>query len=129
MSCIDNGDRRIVSIVLTGQRSLDDLIDSPNLRQLRQRARLRQRLEPLSEEDTHNYIRHRLEVAGGDVEALFTSEAIEEIHRLCFGIPRLINTLCDTAMMGCMVDEQPQVTLNVSGCSGPRTALAVDRGA
>jgi len=112
LSCIDNGDRRIVSIVLTGQRSLDDLIDSPNLRQLRQRARLRQRLEPLSEEDTHKYIRHRLEVAGGDVEALFTSEAIEEIHRLCFGIPRLINTLCDTAMMGSMIEEQPQVTLN-----------------
>ena len=113
LSCIDNSDRRIVSIVLTGQRGLDDLIDSPGLRQLRQRARLRQRLEPLGSEDTHAYIRHRLEVAGGDVDQLFTPEALNEVHRLCFGIPRLINTLCDTAMMACLVDEQERVTLEV----------------
>ncbi len=111
LSCIDNSDRRIVSIVLTGQRSLDDLIDSPNLRQLRQRARLRQRLEPLTAEDTHNYVRHRLEVAGNDTDDTFTDEALDEVHRLCFGIPRLINTLCDTAMMACMLEEQPRVTL------------------
>jgi type II secretory pathway predicted ATPase ExeA/pSer/pThr/pTyr-binding forkhead associated (FHA) protein len=113
LSCIDNSDRRIVSIVLTGQRGLDDLIDSPGLRQLRQRARLRQRLEALSEEDTRDYIGHRLEVAGGSVEDLFTPEALHEVHRLCFGIPRLINTLCDTAMMSCLVDEQERVSLEV----------------
>lgn len=113
LSCIDNSDRRIVSIVLTGQRGLDDLIDSPGLRQLRQRARLRQRLEPLSEEDTRDYIAHRLEVAGGNVDELFTPEALHEVHRLCFGIPRLINTLCDTAMMSCLVDEHERVSLEV----------------
>lgn len=113
LSCIDNSDRRIVSIVLTGQRGLDDLIDSPNLRQLRQRARLRQRLEPLDSENTDQYIRHRLEVAGGDVDEIFTPEALAEVHRLCFGIPRLINTLCDTAMMACMVEEKDHVSLEV----------------
>ena len=113
LSCIDNSDRRIVSIVLTGQRGLDDLVDSPGLRQLRQRARLRQRLEPLDDQDTKAYIRHRLEVAGGDVEEIFTPEALAEVHRLCFGVPRLINTLCDTAMMACMVEEQPRVSLEV----------------
>jgi len=111
ISCIDTSDRRLVSIVLTGQRGLDDLIDAPGLRQLRQRARLRQRLEALSENETFDYIRYRLEVAGGDVDELFTPEAIREVHRLCFGIPRLINTICDTAMMGCYVEEQPSVTL------------------
>jgi general secretion pathway protein A len=113
LSCIDSSDRRLVSIVLTGQRRLDDLIDAPGLRQLRQRCRLRQRLEALSEQDTYDYISHRLEVAGGDVEELFTLEALKEIHRLCFGIPRLINTICDTAMMACMVEEEPRVTLEV----------------
>jgi general secretion pathway protein A len=112
LSCIDAADRKIVSIVLTGQRGLDDVVDSPGLRQLRQRARLRQRLEALCEEDTFDYIKHRLSVSGGDADKIFTEEAIKEVHRLAFGIPRLINTLCDTAMMSCMVEEQEKVTLD-----------------
>ena len=111
LSCIDTADRKIVSIVLTGQRGLDDVVDSPGLRQLRQRARLRQRLEALNGEDTADYIRHRLEVCGGDFDSTFDEEAVSEIHRLAFGIPRLINTLCDTAMMSCMVEENDKVTL------------------
>jgi len=111
LSCIDTADRKIVSIVLTGQRGLDDVVDSPGLRQLRQRARLRQRLEALCEEDTFEYIRHRLKVAGGDYDSIFDEEAVKEIHRLSFGIPRLINTLCDTALMSCMVEEKDTVTL------------------
>jgi pSer/pThr/pTyr-binding forkhead associated (FHA) protein len=101
-----------VSIALTGQRGLDDVIDSPGLAQLRQRARLRQRLEALTEDETFSYIHHRLEVAGGDSEALFEPDAVREIHRLAFGIPRLVNTLCDTALMSAMVDEQRQVTVD-----------------
>ncbi len=112
LSCIDTADRKIVSIVLTGQRGLDDVVDAPGLRQLRQRARLRQRLEALDEANTFEYIRHRLNVAGGDVEKIFDDEGIREIHRLSFGIPRLINTLCDTAMMSCMVEEKEKVTLD-----------------
>jgi len=113
LSCIDSDDRKIVSIALTGQRELDDVLDSPGLAQLRQRARLRQRLDALTEDDTFDYIRHRLEVAGGDADEVFPDDAIREIHRLSFGIPRLINTLCDTAMMSCMVDEKTTVTMDV----------------
>jgi general secretion pathway protein A len=113
LSCIDSEDRKIVSIALTGQRELDDVLDSPGLAQLRQRARLRQRLDALTEEDTFDYIRHRLEIAGGDADKIFPDDAIREIHRLSFGIPRLINTLCDTAMMSCMVDEKTTVTMDV----------------
>jgi len=112
LSCIDTADRKIVSIVLTGQRGLDDVVDSPGLRQLRQRARLRQRLEALNEDDTFEYIKHRLTVAGGEVDDIFDEEAIKEVHRLAFGIPRLINTLCDTAMMSSMVEENSRVTLD-----------------
>lgn len=112
LSCIDTADRKIVSIVLTGQRGLDDVVDAPGLRQLRQRARLRQRLEALDEANTFEYIRHRLNVAGGDIDKIFDEEGIKEIHRLSFGIPRLINTLCDTALMSCMVEEKEKVTLD-----------------
>lgn len=113
LSCIDTSDRRIVSIVLTGQPSLDDLLDAPGLTQLRQRARLRQRLDAMVESETLEYIHHRLQVAGGNADEIFDADTLPEIHRLTFGIPRLINTLCDTALTACMVDEQHRVNLEV----------------
>ncbi len=113
LSCIDTSDQRIVSIVLTGQPSLDDLLDAPGLTQLRQRARLRQRLDAMQEGETTDYIRHRLEIAGGDVAAIFEPETIPEIHRLTGGIPRLINTLCDTALTACMVEDKHRVDLEI----------------
>ncbi|GMW05406.1 MAG: AAA family ATPase [Gammaproteobacteria bacterium] len=113
LSCIDTADRKIISIVLTGQPNLDDLIDAPGLTQLRQRARLRQRLDALSEDDTIHYLQHRLAIAGGDVEKIFTPDAVKDVHRLTQGIPRLINTLCDTALTACMVENIPTVTLEV----------------
>ena len=111
LSCIDTHDRRILTIVLTGQPSLDDVVDDPTLAQLRQRTRLRQRLRPLNETDTHEYIRHRLRVAGGNADDIFAPESIPEIHRLTLGTPRLINTLCDTALTSCMVEQRKQVDL------------------
>jgi type II secretory pathway predicted ATPase ExeA len=113
LSCIDTADRKIISIVLTGQPNLDDLLDSPGLTQLRQRARLRQRLEALSEEETVDYLRHRLSIAGGELDNIFDAEAVRDIHRLTQGIPRLINTLCDTALTACMVDDLPKVTTEI----------------
>ena len=113
LSCIDTSDRRIVSIVLTGQPGLDDLLDSPGLTQLRQRARLRQRLDAMVEAETIDYVKHRLAVAGGDADQIFEPEVLRELHRLTFGIPRLINTLCDTALTACMVDNQPRVDLEI----------------
>ncbi len=113
LSCIDTSDRRIVSIVLTGQPSLDDLLDAPGLTQLRQRARLRQRLDAMVEAETVDYIKHRLAIAGGDSDEIFEPETLSEIHRLTSGIPRLINTLCDTALTACMVDNRRRVDLEV----------------
>jgi type II secretory pathway predicted ATPase ExeA/pSer/pThr/pTyr-binding forkhead associated (FHA) protein len=113
LSCIDTSDRRIVSIVLTGQPSLDDVLDAPGLIQLRQRARLRQRLDALMESETVDYIHHRLEIASGNAAEIFTPDALLEVHRLTFGIPRLINTLCDTALTACMVEERPRVDIEV----------------
>ena len=113
LSCIDTSDRRIVSIVLTGQPSLDDLLDAPGLTQLRQRARLRQRLDAMVEAETLEYIKHRLQIAGGNADEIFEPETLREIHRLTSGIPRLINTLCDTALTACMVEDQHRVDLEI----------------
>jgi type II secretory pathway predicted ATPase ExeA/pSer/pThr/pTyr-binding forkhead associated (FHA) protein len=113
LSCIDTSDQRIVSIVLTGQPSLDDLLDAPGLTQLRQRARLRQRLDAMLESETIDYIRHRLMVSGAESGDIFEAETLPEIHRLTGGIPRLINTLCDTALTACMVEGIPRVNLEV----------------
>jgi type II secretory pathway predicted ATPase ExeA len=113
LSCIDTADRNIVSVVLTGQTSLDDLLDAPGLTQLRQRARLRQRLEALNADETVEYMKHRLAIAGGNLETIFEPDALKDIHRLTHGIPRLINTICDTALTACMVDDLPRVTLGV----------------
>ncbi len=113
LSCIDSSDRKILSIVLAGQPALDDLLDSPKLAQLRQRARLRQKLDALSETETLDYVHHRLQVAGGDSTDIFEPDVLKEVHRLTFGIPRLINTLCDTALTSCFVDNQSEVTLDV----------------
>lgn len=113
LSCIDTADRKIISIVLTGQPNLDDLIDAPGLTQLRQRARLRQRLDALNEDETVDYLRHRLAIAGGDLDTIFDPAAVRDVHRLTQGIPRLINTLCDTALTACMVENLPKVTLEI----------------
>lgn len=113
LSCIDTADRKIISIVLTGQPNLDDVLDAPGLTQLRQRARLRQRLDPLNEDETLEYLRHRLAIAGGELDAIFEPDAVKDIHRLTQGIPRLINTLCDTALTACMVENLPKVTLDI----------------
>jgi len=131
LSCIDTSDRKIVSIVLTGQRGLDDLIDAPGLIQLRQRARLRQRLHALSEQDTFDYIEHRLNISGGSRDKIFNRNAVKEIHRLCFGIPRLINTLCDTALMTCLAEDKKKVTMEVidSAVAELRWQWIEDRGA
>ena len=111
LSCIDSQDRRIVSIVLTGQPALDDVLDDASLAQLRQRTRLRQRLRPLDESVTADYIRHRLKVAGGNADEIFAPDTFAEIHRLTLGVPRLINTLCDTALTACMVESKKRVDL------------------
>ncbi len=113
LTCIDSHDRRIVTVVLTGSTELDDVVDSPNLVQLRQRVRLRQRLRCMNEEETEAYIRHRIELVGGDMDAIFSPDAVREIHRLATGTPRLINTLCDTALMACCVEETPTVTAEI----------------
>jgi len=87
--------------LLVGQPELDEKLDSFKLRQLKQRIALRSHLEPLDLEETCGYMRHRLQLAGAPAEAcdLFAEETIERIYRHSRGVARLINTVCENALV------------------------------
>lgn len=110
VTCTSPGSTSLVNVVLAGQPQFNAIIDSPELVQLKQRCRLRYHLKALTEEETRAYIAHRLAVAGGVFSAIFEPALVEEIFRHCRGIPRLINMLCDTAMIFACVDDHKTVS-------------------
>ena len=91
--------QKLLQILLIGQPELQGMMAKPELRQLGQRITARYHLTPLSPEETAAYIEHRLEVAGCK-HPLFTRNTLHLIHRLSGGVPRLINTICDRALLG-----------------------------
>jgi general secretion pathway protein A len=90
---------KLLQIVLVGQPELREMLDSRELRQLRQRITLSCRLVPLDRDETEAYIRHRIRIASGRTDDLFTQKAIRTIHRYSGGIPRLINIACDRSLL------------------------------
>jgi type II secretory pathway predicted ATPase ExeA len=99
LSGIETTKEKVLRIILAGQPELNDKLNSPGLVQLAQRIRLRFHLTPLSKNDTAAYIQHRLEVAGSQGREIFEADTHPLIYRYTGGIPRLVNTLCDTSMM------------------------------
>lgn len=95
---INVGRDQLLKIVLLGQPELLSLLTQPRLSQIAQRVSVEYHLEPLTRSETHNYIHHRLQVAGGSTE-IFTDMACDVVYCLSGGIPRLINTLCDYALI------------------------------
>lgn len=110
LSGVETSKEKVLRIILAGQPELNQKLDAPELIQLVQRVRLRFHLSALSEEDTGNYIRHRLEVAGAEGREIFAEDSFAEIYKFTGGTPRLINTLCDTAMMGTYAADRTVVT-------------------
>jgi general secretion pathway protein A len=108
LSDIGPGAGRVVSIILAGQPELNATLDSPALEQLAQRTRLRFHLRALSELETGQYIMHRLEIAGAE-RHIFDPEVFPLVFRYTGGVPRLINTLCDTAMLVSFGEEKDTV--------------------
>jgi hypothetical protein len=88
-----------LQIVLTGQPELRQVLNSPELRQLKQRISLRCEIKPLKADEVAAYIRTRLKVAGANRLDLFTADAVALLYRASEGIPRLINNLCDNALL------------------------------
>lgn len=110
LSGVETTKEKVLRIVLAGQPELNEKLDSPELVQLVQRVRLRFHLTALSPEDTHRYIQHRLDVAGAGGRQIFAQDTLPEIFRYAGGVPRLINTLCDTAMMAAFAADRDHVT-------------------
>jgi len=102
---------KVLRIILAGQPELNDKLDAPELVQLAQRIRLRFHLGTLSIEDMRAYIQHRLEVAGGADREIFSDDTFEEIYRFSGGVPRLVNTLCDTSMLSAYNADRDTVSV------------------
>ena len=99
---------KLLQIILIGQPELVKILGRHDLRQLSQRIVGRFKLEPLSLEETREYIRYRLKQAGCE-RPLFTASAVRRIHKYSGGVPRVINVLCDTALMGAYSRNQDKV--------------------
>ena len=109
LSNLETDKEKLLQIVLVGQPNLRDLLRSPALRQLDQRVSIRFELNPLSIDETAAYIGHRLTVAGGG-SVNFSARAISAVYRYSGGIPRLINLLCDRALLGAFAERTNKVT-------------------
>jgi len=103
------GERNVLSIFLIGQPELEEKLAHPQLLPLRQRIGIRYHLEPLLRDDTAQYISYRLNRAGADNPAIFTTQAIDCIHEASQGNPRLINVICDHAMISGFTQDKPQI--------------------
>jgi len=110
LSGVETTKEKVLRIILAGQPELNEKLDAPELIQLMQRIRLRFHLTALTPEETQAYILHRLEVAGAHGRQLFTPETMPVIFRYSGGVPRLVNTLCDTALMIAFSAGEPEVT-------------------
>ena len=110
LSGVETTKEKVLRIILAGQPELNGKLDAPELAQLTQRVRLRFHLQTLSEAEEASYVQHRLEVAGAGERQIFAPDTFPEIFRYCGGVPRLINTLCDTAMMAAYTTDRTTVT-------------------
>jgi general secretion pathway protein A len=98
---VETNQQKLVQVLLVGQPELDSKLDSFELRQLKQRIAIRCRLEPLTTEETNQYVICRLDLAGAksQANAIFPAETIDLVHRYSGGIPRLINSVCEQALI------------------------------
>jgi general secretion pathway protein A len=100
LSNLETDKEKLLQIILVGQLNLIPLLRSPELRQLDQRVSIRYELKPLSEDETGAYVTHRLAIANGARSVVFTPAGLKVVYRYSGGIPRLINMLCDRALLG-----------------------------
>jgi len=114
LSNLETNDDKLLQIVLVGQPELDLKLDSFELRPLKQRIALRAHLAPLDEQDTDKYITERLTIAGSNrTEPLFSSAAVKAIHQYSRGFPRLINTICENALITGYAQRLPIISPDV----------------
>lgn len=106
---LETNERKLLQIIMLGQPELRDMLARPDLQQLSQRITARYHLGPLSEKEVDPYVAHRLAIAGVS-KRLFSPPAIRLLYRLSGGVPRVINLLCDRALLGAYVQDKSGVT-------------------
>jgi general secretion pathway protein A len=107
---LETSTEKLLQIVLTGQPELEEKLNDPQLRQLRQRITLWAKTRPLTPLETHCYIKERLRIAGGSGEDIFSTTAVETVHRHSRGIPRIINLLCEHALINAFVEHSKTIS-------------------
>jgi general secretion pathway protein A len=107
---LETSSEKLLQIVLSGQPELEWKLKDPKLRQLRQRITLRYRTSQLSLSETVSYIEERLRIAGAKGEPIFSPEAIESIHEYSRGVPRVINVLCEHALINAFAAHEKRVS-------------------
>ena len=111
---LETTSEKLLQILLVGQPELDEKLDSVELRQLKQRIALRSQLLPLNLDETSGYIQRRLQLAGANSDsAIFPPETIVRVHRHSRGIPRLINTVCENALITGYARQARSVTPDI----------------
>ena len=110
LSNLETDKEKLLQIILVGQLNLKDVLRTPELRQLDQRVSIRYTLKPLTPEETAAYVAHRLTIAGGGSAVSFTPRALQAVHRCTGGIPRLVNLVCDRALLGAYSERAQRVT-------------------
>lgn len=115
LSNLETDDDKLLQIVLVGQPELDEKLDSVGLRQLKQRIAVRTHLGSLDADEAERYIQQRLQIAGGNLsqDPLFSAQTIAAVYRHSRGLPRLINTICDNALVTAYARRLPSVTPDV----------------
>lgn len=110
---LETSTEKLLQIVLSGQPELEEKLKLPQLRQLRQRIMLRCRTEPLSKEETVQYVHERLKTAGAGHEPIFSPKALEVIHLYSLGIPRVVNLLCEHSLVNAFVENQRPIEAKI----------------
>jgi general secretion pathway protein A len=113
LSNLETEKDKLIQIILVGQPELNRKLNLYDLRQLRQRVMVRYHIRPLEEDEVKDYINHRLNIAGSNNRIRFTDEALKIISDFSGGIPRLINIVCDRALLAGFVQETNTIDLNI----------------
>lgn len=109
LSNLETDNRKLLQIVLLGQPELRDRLNNPRLRQLRQRITVRYHLLPLNRNEVKQYVQHRLHLCGGNGLPCFTRPALWRVFHYTQGVPRLVNALCDKALLAGFVEQRSEI--------------------
>lgn len=110
---LETSTEKLLQIVLAGQPELEQKLNQPQLRQLRQRITLRAKTRQLTLEETQGYIQERMRIAGAENPDIFSPEAVAAVHRYARGIPRVTNLLCEHALVSSFVDQKNPVPAEI----------------